>query len=389
MKYPEQPVYIDSFQALHAFCLDIRGVEWVALDTEFLRERTYYPKFCLLQVATADRVACIDPLVIEDLSPLDPILDDPRLIKIFHAARQDLEILYRIRRKLPQPIFDTQLAAPYLGLPEQLGYAALASELLGVKLEKSHTRTDWSLRPLSAAQLRYATDDVTYLARLYPLLLARLVALDRRAWVDEDMATLSKPELYDPAPEDAWVRIGGGSQLNEDQTAVLRSLAAWRERLAREQDCPRNWIIKDEILLELARQRPKNAEGIRLVRGVDDRIAKRFGAELLNCLLEAAEQTPRITPQLKSKMLTDSAAQDALLDIFSALLRLKADEHSLNPATIASRKELREFIADPESSPLLRGWRSDVAGRDLLAMLTGEKTLKVVGGVLQVSASGP
>jgi ribonuclease D len=381
------PAYIDSLAALRTFCSDIRSTPWAALDTEFLRERTYFPRFCLLQVATPVRTACIDPLSLDDLSPLDAILDDSHIVKVFHAGRQDLEILYRNRGRLPAPIFDTQVAAPYIGLPEQIGYGTLASELLGIKLEKGHTRTDWSMRPLSPDQLGYAADDVTYLGEIYLKLRERLASRNRLEWVHGDMIALCDPELYDPPPTDAWMRIGGTAQLNEGRLAVLAALAAWRESLARQQDSPRNWIVKDEVLVELARQSPRHLDGLMTIKGIDERIAKRFGAALVKIITETGTATPPSAAPSRIRTATENPDQEALLDVFSALLRMKAAEHSLNPAIIASRKELRDFLGDPLSSRLMQGWRAEVAGNDLFAMMTGDKSLRVVQGALQVTDS--
>ena len=377
--------FIDTPEDLRTFCAELGTPAWVALDTEFLRERTYFPKFCLLQIATTDRVACIDPLACQDLSALDRLFDDPAVVKVFHAGRQDLEVLYRARGgRLPGPVFDTQIAAPYTGLSDQIGYAALAGELLGAQLEKGHTRTDWSARPLSEAQLQYAVDDVVYLGQIYLSLSARLAQLGRRDWVDEEAAKLINPALYDPDPEDAWLRIGGSAQLGVREGRMLQSLAAWRERIARTQDCPRSWIAKDEALIEIARQRPKDLAALKRIKALDERSTKRFGDDLLNLVQTAADsapvpRTPRVRPA------PDTPTQEALLDVFTALLRLKGAECSLNPALIASRRELRDFIATPESSPLLQGWRGPLAGQELLAILLGTKSLRVVEGVLRVT----
>ena len=374
--------FIDSLAALRRFCTELGRPEWVALDTEFLRERTYFPKFCLLQVASGDCVACIDPLAVDDLSPLDPLLDDRGVLKIFHAGRQDLEILYRRRGRLPLPLFDTQLAAPYVGLPEQMGYAALAAELLGAHLDKGHTRTDWSARPLSEAQLRYATDDVVYLGRIYECLSERLEGMDRRTWADEEMSNLMNPRLYDPDPQDAWLRIAGSTQFDSAETTLLQALAAWRETIARTHDCPRSWIVKDDALLEMTQRRPRDAAALKRLRNIDERTLKRYGAELLTIVLESGTGPPG-RPRDRSRPVAENPTREALLDVFSALLQLKGAELSLNPALIASRRELREFIAAPEGSRLLQGWREIVAGRELQAVLDGRKGLRVVDGVLR------
>lgn len=376
--------YIDSASALEKLARELSDSEWVAIDTEFIRDRTYFPKFCLLQLAARDRVACIDVLALEDLAPLDPLFDDERIVKVFHAARQDLEILYRLRGRLPRPIFDTQLAAPFVGHPDQIGYAALASELLNATVEKTHSRTDWSIRPLTPAQLAYAADDVFYLGRIYESLLGTLTELGRLHWVEEETRSLTDTRLYAPPPEDAWLRIGGISQLNASQTAALRVLAAWRETFARQQDCPRNWLIKDEILVDLARQQPKTADELRLIRGLDERIAKRYGPSLLQMLQEIATRPLPPQPPRSKPPGRETPEQEALLDVFTAVVRLRAAEHRITPSMLASRKELREFIESPSSTRLIQGWRKAIVGEDLFAMITGRKSLSVIEGSLKI-----
>ena len=374
--------YIDSLDQLKQFCQEVTAVDWIAVDTEFIRDRTYFPKFCLLQLATPHRVACIDPLAFDSLAPLDAIFDDDRIVKVFHAARQDLEILYRLRGRLPEPVFDTQLAAPFVGLPDQIGYGALAWEILGVSLEKTHSRTDWSIRPLSVAQLRYAADDVIYLGLIFQKMRDRLNELARLDWVAEELKALTEPRLYDPPPEEAWLRIGGNTQLTHTQATLLQALAAWRERLAREQDCPRNWLIKDEILLDLARQGPKTLEVLRRVRGLDDRITRRFGDALLAIIGGAADLAPTGL-QTTSAPPRESPEREALLDVFTALVRVRAAEHRITPSVLATRKDLREFIGTPVASRLLRGWRKSILGDDLFSMMMGNKSLMVIDGALQ------
>ncbi|MCK5356425.1 MAG: ribonuclease D, partial [Methyloprofundus sp.] len=201
--------YINTPELLSSFCQDIASVEWLALDTEFLRERTYFPKFCLLQIATPEMVACIDPLALESLQPLLDIIYDPAITKVFHSARQDLEIFYHLTGKVPTPVFDTQMAAPLLGFQEHPGYAMLVSSLLNINLSKIHTRTDWSLRPLSEGQIKYASDDVIYLVEIYQKMTAQLAELGRSDWLTEDFTQLVSLDLYRLSPKDTWLKIKG------------------------------------------------------------------------------------------------------------------------------------------------------------------------------------
>ncbi len=381
-------ISIDSVSALEQFCSGLRGAEWLALDTEFLREKTYFPKFCLLQIASdTQQVACIDPLALSTLEPLRELLFDDRILKVFHAGRQDMEIFYHLWGGLPGPVFDTQIAAPLLGMADQIGYAGLVAELLGVNLSKSHTRTDWSIRPLSTSQIRYAADDVIYLAAAFQKLRDRLQALGRSQWLQADFAQLLEPALYENPPELAWQRISGASQLRGRALAVLQALAAWRERLAREENIPRSWIIKDEVLVNLARLSPTTIEDIRLMRGLDERIVRRHGEQLLNLIAttdlqsQTSDQTkrpPRKTPE-----------QEALFDALSAVVRLNAAGHAMNPTMLATRKDLEQFIEEPDDSRLLEGWRKGMIGEDLQALLQGDIVLRVEAGrLIKVGRSG-
>jgi ribonuclease D len=384
MNAPSQTTYIDSVPALRQFCAALRGAEWLAMDTEFLREKTYFPKFCLLQIASdTEAVACIDPLALESLDPLAEILFDPSVTKVFHAARQDLEIFFHLWNRLPAPIFDTQIAAPLIGMPEQISYAGLVSELLGVNLGKGHTRTDWSARPLSESQLRYAADDVIYLAAAYRKLRDKLASLGRLAWPDEDFAALLNPALYESAPEQAWQRISGAYQLRDKPLSVLQALAAWREGVTREQDIPRSWLLKDEAMLDLARLLPRSPDDIRRIRGVDERTLKRYGDTLYKLIREAQNRAPQ-PAEFRFRAPRKTPEQEALLDALSAVVRLRAAENSLNPVMLATRKDLEQLLDEPEQSKLLHGWRKAMAGEDLAAVLRGELQLAVTDGRLRI-----
>ncbi len=381
------PLYIDTPDKLRDLCASLAGIPWIALDTEFLRERTYFSKFCLLQIAAGEVVACVDPLALDDLGPLLGILLDPAVVKVFHSGRQDMEIFYHLCGKLPQPVFDTQLAAPLLGLGEQISYAGLVSELLGVSLSKSHSRTDWSRRPLSPEQIRYAADDVVYLAQAYQTMLPRLEKLGRLAWLDGDFAELADPALYENPPETAWQRIGGVYQLKPKPLSIVQTLAAWREQTARAQDLPRGWILKDDALFDLARQQPANAEQLSHVRGIDERMSKRHGATICRLIQEAAARPPQAF-ELKGRSSKKTAEQEALLDLLMAVVRLRAAQNTLNPAILAGRKDLEQLLDGEPSAHLLHGWRRTMAGDEVAAVLRGELILKVEAGHLHIVKNG-
>ena len=269
--------FIDSDQALSAFCREIGSCDWIAVDTEFIREKSYYPRLCLIQVGTPERAACIDPLRIESLEPLYALLFDPGIVKVLHACSQDLEIFVHRTGRVPQPLFDTQLAAPLLGLAEQIGYASFVKEMLGVHLDKTQARTDWSQRPLSDRQLEYAADDVRYLSTIYPRIRDKLAEQGRLAWLDAEFEPYLQVERYQTHPEAAWQRIRGMDKLRPAALCAAQQLAAWRETRAQTRDLPRNWVLKDEHLLDIARMAPQGTAELSKIRGLPPKTIERYG----------------------------------------------------------------------------------------------------------------
>jgi ribonuclease D len=380
---PADVLYIDTPAALASFCERLRSESWFALDTEFLREKTYYPKLCLLQIATRREVACIDPLALPDLAPLLAILADPAITKIMHSGRQDMEIFYHLAGVPPAPVFDTQVAAPLLGYADQIGYANLVREVLGVQLDKLHTRADWSLRPLTADQLRYAADDVIYLVEVYLALQQRLEALGRLAWLEDDFAQLASPALYAMPPAQAWQRVKGINRLNGAALSVLQALAAWREQRAQDKDLPRGWLMKDEVMLDIARHRPATAEALGNIRGIGERLLARDGAELLKLVSEAATRKPEPLPESGARTQLDPD-QDALVDVMMAVVRISAEQHSLNPAMLATRKQLEALLLGDRQGGVMQGWRRKLIGERLQQLLAGELALTVRNGRLSL-----
>lgn len=361
--------YIDSFPALQQLAERFTGAEWLAVDTEFVRERTYFPKFCLLQLATANGVACVDTLALSDLSPITQLFDDGRMVKIFHSARQDLEVLYQRCGRLPDPIFDTQIAAAFLGFADQVGYASLLLDVLKIRIAKSVRRTDWSIRPLSSEQLDYAAEDVIHLGPLYQALLERIGQSGRQQWVKEETRLLQDLSLYEPDPDDAWRRVGGATSLNESQAAVLRQLASWRERTARDQNQPRNWVIRDEALLELAKQLPDSLDALRRIRGITEKIERRYAKALLAIVQRSEDSAHSGVPRPNRP---ESSEDEALANRLSELVKRQCSQARISPTLVASRRMLREFVAAPSNSPLLRGWRKSFIGDELHAALSGQ-----------------
>jgi ribonuclease D len=369
-------LFIDTPIALDAFCTQVSDAPWLAIDTEFMREKTYYPQFCLIQIATPDIAACIDPIKLTDLTPLYQLIYNTAIVKVLHACRQDLEIFYHLRNEIPTPLFDTQIAAPLIGMNEQIGYAGLISDILGIQLHKGHSRTDWSQRPLTEEQLLYAAEDVIYLAQAYPVIRERLETTNRLSWLESECAALSQKETYDVAPAFAWKRIASASQLRNKALPVLKALAAWREKTARDENLPRGWIIKDDALLDLARQQPLRQDKLRQVRGMDERSLKRYGATLCSIIAQALEQ-PADKDGGGEKPAHRNANLEALLDTSGAIIRLIAEQNKLNPGLLASRRDLELFLAGNEESRLLHGWRRQMAAETLQAYLDGKTYLSV------------
>lgn len=381
--------YINTPDQLATLCEQIKKESWLALDTEFLREKTYYPKFCLLQIATPEWVACIDPIALPDLSDLFEALYNPAIVKVFHSCRQDLEIFHQSTGKLPSPIFDTQVAAPLLGFQDNPGYAMLVSSLLGINLNKAHTRADWSKRPLTEAQIEYAADDVIYLCQIYQIMVQKLTALGRIDWLKHDFAELTNPALYTVAPEKAWFKIKGKNKLTGKQLSIIQVLAQWREKTAQAEDRPKSWLLRDELLFDLAKLQPETVADLANVRGINERAVNRYGKELCQ-LITVAKNTPPIPLNEKDRAAKKNQQQEAILDILTALVRIRAEENSLNPSILATRKDLEVLLFnDDDECPLLHGWRFTMAGRELVGLLKGELLLGIESEKLAISEKKP
>jgi ribonuclease D len=373
-------LYIDTPAALEGLCRRLMGAPWLAVDTEFMRERTYYPELCLVQVATDDTVACIDTLALPSLGPLLDVLLDPATVKVLHAARQDLEIFFHLADKVPQPVFDTQVAARFLGLPDQAGYGAVVQSLLGITLDKSHARTDWARRPLPLAALEYAADDVRHLRTLYHRMQSELTARGRAGWADPELKALVDEKLYRPDPEGAWNRIRGIQRLKPKALAAAKALAAWRERVAMAENRPRQWILKDEAIMDLALHPPADLAALTAVRGVGDGLAKRHGTELLGLLAAGGAPEERRKPETPL-----GARQEALVDALVALVRLKAAAGEVSAASLATRAELERLVRGERELPVLKDWRLAMAGQALLDFLAGGYALAAGDGGLEVT----
>ena len=380
--------YINHPDQLPKLCEQIQQASWIALDTEFLREKTYYPKFCLLQIATLDWVACVDPIALPDLSTLFDAIYNPAIVKVFHSCRQDLEIFFQITGKLPEPIFDTQIAAPLLGFQDNPGYAMLVSSFLNINLSKAHTRADWSKRPLSNDEIDYAADDVIYLCQIYQIMTQKLTELGRIDWLTQDFAELSNPAHYQVQPEKAWLRIKGQNKLTGRQLSIIQTVAEWREKTAQAEDRPKNWLLRDELLFDIAKLQPETVTDLAAVRGINERAVQRYGKELCQ-LITVAKNRPPIALTIKDRPAKKTQQQEAILDILTALVRIRAEENELNPTILASRKDLEALLFNGDDEcPLLHGWRYAMAGRELVGLLKGELLLGIEADHLSIIANG-
>ncbi|MCP1726037.1 ribonuclease D [Natronospira proteinivora] len=376
--------FINQAEALKDFVERIRGADWLAVDTEFIREETYWPELCLIQIAAGDHLACIDPLALkgEAMAPLKALMLDPKVLKVFHAARQDLEVFHHEWGALPQPVFDTQVAASMLGHGDQVGYANLVQSLCGVELAKGHTRTDWRARPLPEAAVEYAADDVRYLGPVYQQLQQALKDSGRLTWLDEEFEQLTREALYLPDPANAWKRVKGHRKLRPRQLAVLVALAEWREEEALARNRPRRWIVKDQALVDLARRPPVQVEDMADMRDLPNAVREKHGRVLVERAQSGIKAEP---PAVSSRPDRLSAEEDATVDALMALLRARCAEHDMSPAQVATRKQLEALIQGERDLPFLKGWRGAMAGQSLLDLLEGRLSLTVHEGKLKTA----
>ncbi len=330
----------------------------VAVDTEFVRERTYYPRLCLVQLAVDDTIWCVDPIALDKLDTLYQTLAAPDCVKIFHAARQDLEIFYNAYGDVPTPLFDTQIAAALLGRPDQIAYAGLVRELCGVELDKSSSRTDWSRRPLSTRQLDYAADDVRYLGTMRRQLEQELNASGRTAWFAEECERLSEPKLYRADPAEAWQRMKGLDKLDAAEFARVVALAAWREETAKARDLPRGWILKDDRVLALARELPRTLPALGATTGIAPGLVRRYGTRLLE-LLDAATPREDLPPPVKPRL---TGAGKKLLDRLLKELTALCGELGVSMSLVATRREMELAIGRRRDIRLYEGWRETLFG---------------------------
>lgn len=359
--------------ALAALCHRLSSADFVTVDTEFMREKTYWPQLCLVQLGGPEEAAAIDPLAPGlDLAPLFELMANPKVVKVFHAARQDIEIFLHLSGKVPTPLFDTQVAAMVCGFGDAVSYETLAAQLARARIDKSMRFTDWTRRPLTDKQLSYALADVTHLRIAYEKLCARLARDNRLDWVAEEMALLADPGTYIVEPTEAWRRLKSRSS-SPRFLMILKELAAWREREAREKDLPRQRMLKDDSLMEIAAQAPTTIDDLAHTRGLSRNAAEgKLGAALLDAVNRALatpeDQWPR--PMERNDL---PRGLGPVVDLLKVLLKLKGDQHDVAQRLIASSSDLEWIAADDEADvPALHGWRRGLFGEDALKLKHGQ-----------------
>ncbi len=368
-------------------CAKLSTAPFVAVDTEFMREQTFWPRLCLIQIAANGTEALIDSLSPElDLAPFFALMVNERVLKVFHSARQDIEIVHHLAGVIPHPIFDSQVAAMVCGFGEAVSYSMLVKRLLNRNLDKTSRFTDWSRRPLSDRQLTYALGDVTYLRDLYPKLRAQLDQSERASWLNEEMAVLTDPATYEVHPEKAWRRLKMRIKTPK-ALAVLMELAAWREREAQTQDVPRARILKDEALYDIASQAPRTIEDLGSLRTLHNGFARsNRGRAVLEAVGKGLERDPDTIPPIERGEPMPPEAQ-AVVDLLRVLLKATAGRHGVATKLIATSDELEEIARSGEPDvPVLRGWRRKLFGEDALALKRGELALAIKQGEVAVIA---
>ena len=361
---------------LAAFCQRLSSAPYITVDTEFMREKTYYPQLCLVQLAGPDEARAVDPLAPGmDLAPLFALMADPNVLKVFHAARQDVEIFLHLSGSVPAPLFDTQVAAMVCGFGDSVGYETLASQLAKARIDKSQRFTDWALRPLTEKQIQYALADVTHLRVAYEKLVRKLERNGRLDWLVDEMAELASPDTYRTDPENAWKRLKPRSS-SPKFLAVLKELAAWREREAQERDIPRQRMLRDETLMEIAAHHPANVDELARTRGMGKGMVEgRMGTALLDAVKRGLALPEDQIPKPPERVELPRGL-GPVVDLLKVLLKMKCDAHGVASKLVANSADIEAIAADDHAEiPALHGWRRDLFGEDALALKHGRLAL--------------
>jgi ribonuclease D len=380
-----QTQFITTTEALAALCERLAGEEFVTVDTEFMREKTYYPELCLVQLAGTTDVAVVDAQAEGiDLAPLGALLAKPDVVKVFHACRQDVEIFLLLFDAVPANLFDTQVAAMVAGFGDQVGYDSLVQALTGGHIDKSHRFSDWSARPLTKAQVEYAAADVTYLRSVYEKLSARLTVEGRGAWVAQEMAVLAEADTYRVDPAKAWERLKLRTN-NRRQIALVQAIAAWREREAQRINIPRGRLLKDEQIPEIAGLAPDTAEALTRARGVSSGFATgKSGISLLAAIAEAKALTDADLPKVERPR-DAPRASPALVSLLKVLLNAAAEQNNVAARLVAGSDEIEALALDENApNPILEGWRREMFGEDALRLIRGQIALSTKGKKIKI-----
>ena len=380
---------ITSTSDLSDTCSRLGDGDFVTVDTEFMREQTFWPDLCLIQLAGAGEEVIVDPLADGiDLGPFYELMANRRVVKVFHAARQDIEIVYSEAGLIPAPVFDTQVAAMVCGFGESVSYVNLVKKVTGRDLDKSSRFTDWSRRPLSDRQLAYALGDVTHLRDIYTYLRTELTTTDRASWLDEEMAELTDPGTYESHPDNAWQRLKMRVK-NRKALAVLMELAAWRERMAQSQDVPRGRILRDEALYDIANQLPTSTDQLSELRTLSEGFSRSQRAkDIVDAVRRGLERDPKTVPALPRNQPL-SAEATATIELLKVLLKAAAARHRVAPRLIAGSEDLERIASEAEPDvPALKGWRRQLFGEDALRLKRGELALTLSKGEVLAIPTG-
>ncbi len=378
--------YIDSNLALSEFCASIADCRLCAIDTEFVREKTYFPLLALIQLATESDQACIDPIAVDDFSPLIEVFNNPDMLKILHSPSQDLELFHYNFKSLPVPLFDTQLAAAVLGYANQIGYADLVSRVCGVQLEKKYTRTDWSRRPLSEGELDYAMDDVRYLIQLYQSLTAELEQRERLAWIDADLRQMADPQSYQVDFASLWKKLRGVMKLKGAALNAADQLCRWREQVAIDKNRPRRWIMKDEDIIDIARFKPASLKELQQIGALSADYIKKNGQAILQVLERAAAMDPSQYPKHEAFTRLNNQ-QQALADCLMAISKDITERNQIALASVAGKKDIDKLVVGKAENKLMSGWRYEMLGQHLTHFLQGKLAVTCQDGKLDYSES--
>lgn len=381
-------MYITTTEQLTEAVASLSRCAEVAIDTEFMREKTYYAKLCLVQIAGGEETYLIDPLQGMNLEPLGALLANRDIVKIFHAGSQDLEIFYQLFGSATAPVFDTQPASALIGYPEQISYGALVAGECDVKLEKGDSFTDWARRPLTATQVEYARNDVVYLLKMYPSLLAKIAEAGRSGWLDDDFARMADPATYEIDFTQLWRKVKRVSSLAPRALAIVSEIAAFREREAMRRNLPKRWVLSDETIVQIAHRKPTSRAELEQIRGIT-KVATSRADEVLAGVARAMALPDAELPSVK-RTARPTFDMDPGVDLVVALVRQRAKDHNIAMTQLATRAQLEEFVRSRgEAGALTEGWRHAMVGADAKALVDGSATLSLRDGVLVLTPTAP